>query len=133
MDCVFCKIIEGQIPGMKVYEDESTVVIMDIAGDVDGHMLAIPKKHVNNILDCDEETLHHLMDTVKKVSNHCVDNCSYDGVNLLNASDESAGQSVPHFHIHIIPRKRGDGIDTWPNLPGVVREISQVFEEIKVM
>lgn len=133
MNCVFCKIIEGQISGMKVYEDEHTVVIMDIAGDVDGHMLAMPKKHVNNILDCDEEILHHLMDTVKKVSNHCVENCGYDGVNLLNASDESAGQSVPHLHIHIIPRKREDGIDTWPNLPGADREISQVFEEIKVM
>ena len=133
MSCVFCKIIAGEIPGMKVYEDEHTIVIMDIAGDMDGHMLAIPKKHVNNILDCDVETLHHLMDTVKKVSNHCVENCGYDGVNLLNASDESAGQSVPHFHIHIMPRKRGDGIDTWPNLPGATREITQVFEEIKMI
>ena len=104
MGCVFCKIVNGDIPSFKVYEDEYTVVFMDIANDVDGHMLAIPKKHVKCILDCDTETLHHLMEAVKKVANHCVDNCGYHGVNLLNASDESAGQSVPHFHIHIIPR-----------------------------
>ena len=133
MNCVFCKIVEGQIPGMKVYEDEHTVVIMDIAKDVDGHMVAIPKKHVQSILDCDTETLHHLMSAVKKVSNHCVEHCGYEGVNLLNASDESAGQSVPHLHIHIIPRKHGDGIDAWPNFRGADREISQVFEEIKMM
>ena len=98
---------------MKVYEDEHTLVFMDIAKDVDGHMLAIPKKHIKNILDCDTETLGQLMTAVKKVSNHCIEVCGYDGVNLLNASDESAGQSVPHFHIHIIPRKKGDGIDAW--------------------
>ena len=104
--CVFCKIVAGEIPSMKVYEDEHSLVFMDIAGDVDGHMLAVPKKHVKNILDCDLAILNHLMVTVKRVSDHCVENCGYQGVNLLNASDESAGQSVPHFHIHIIPRKK---------------------------
>ena len=102
MDCVFCKIISGALPCYKVYEDEHTLAFMDIAKDVDGHMVVIPKKHVKCILDCDEEILAHLMAAVKKISNHLVENCGYDGVNLLNASDESAGQSVPHFHIHII-------------------------------
>lgn len=132
MDCIFCKIIKGQFSSMKVYEDEHTMVFMDIADDVNGHMLAVPKKHVKNILDCDDATLHHLMDTVKKVSKHCVDNCGYDGVNLMNASDESAGQSVPHFHIHMIPRKRGDGINAWPKFPGIDKVVSQVFESIRM-
>ena len=123
MDCVFCKIVNSDIPSMKVYEDEHTLVFMDIAKDVDGHMVAIPKKHVKCILDCDAETLGCLMTTVKKIANHCVENCGYDGVNLLNASDESAGQSVPHFHIHIIPRKHGDGIDAWPKFDGAKCEI----------
>ncbi|MBO4524089.1 MAG: HIT domain-containing protein [Ruminococcus sp.] len=78
----------------------------DVAEDVDGHVLVIPKKHAKNILDCDSTELSHLMETVKKVSLHLVEKCGYNGVNLLNASDESAGQSVPHFHIHIIPRKK---------------------------
>ena len=132
MDCIFCKIVSGEIPSMKVYEDEHTLVIMDIAKDVDGHMLAMPKKHANNILDCDEDTLHHLMDAVKIVSKHCVDNCNYEGVNLLNASGESADQSVPHFHIHIIPRKSNDNIDAWPDFAGAKCEVEEIYKKIKV-
>lgn len=132
MSCIFCKIVNREIPSRIVYEDEHTLVFMDIARDVDGHMCAIPKKHVKSILDCDTDTLNHLMAAVKIVSNHCVDNCGYDGVNLLNASDESAGQSVPHFHIHIIPRKKDDGIDTWPQLPGATCEIEEIYRKIRI-
>ena len=132
MNCVFCRIIKGELNSFKIYEDEHTLVFMDIAKDVDGHMLAIPKKHVKSILDCDNECLNHLMATVKKVCNHLVDNCGYDGVNLLNASDESAGQSVPHFHIHIIPRKNNDGIDTWPKFNGITEEIEELFNKLKM-
>ena len=132
MNCVFCKIVNSDIPSMKVYEDEHALVFMDIAKDVDGHMVAIPKKHVKCILDCDAETLRCLMTTVKKIANHCVENCGYDGVNLLNASDESAGQSVPHFHIHIIPRKHGDGIDAWPKFDGAKCEIEELFQKLSI-
>ena len=123
MDCIFCKIISGELPCFKVFEDEYTLVIMDIANDADGHMLAIPKKHTENILDCDTNTLNHLISAIKKVSNHCVDNCGYDGINLLNANNESAGQSVPHFHIHIIPRKMNDNINAWPAFIGAENEL----------
>ena len=120
-DCIFCKIISGEIPSRKIYEDEWTFAFMDVANDVDGH-----------ILDCDEETLAHLMRTVKKISNHLTEKCGYNGVNLLNASDESAGQSVPHFHIHIIPRKTGDGIDAWPHFDGAKQDAETVFNSIKM-
>ena len=130
MNCVFCKIVNGELPSLKVYEDENTMVFMDIAKDVDGHMVAIPKKHIKNILDCDEVTLQQLMSTVQKVSCHCVDQCGYDGVNLLNASDESAGQSVPHFHIHIIPRKKDDGLDTWPKFDGAKHKIEEIHKKL---
>lgn len=133
MDCIFCKIINDEISSMKVYEDEYTLAFMDIAKDVDGHIVVIPKKHVENILDCDIETLSHLMETVKKVSNHCVDNCGYEGVNLLNASGKSADQSVRHFHIHIIPRKENDGIDAWPHFEGAKYEASEIYEKIKMV
>ncbi len=91
-----------------------------------------PRKHVKNILDCDSDTLNHLMAAVKRVAGHCTENCGYDGVNLLNASDESAGQSVPHFHIHIIPRKKGDGIDAWPAFREGRRSLEEVYEELKM-
>lgn len=130
--CIFCKIINGELPSFKVYEDENTMVIMDIAKDVDGHMIAIPKKHIKNILDCDEANLNYIMAAVKKVANHCVDECGYDGVNLLNASDECAGQSVPHFHIHIIPRRKNDNVDAWPDFDGAKSEIEEIYEKIRM-
>ena len=133
MSCVFCRIVAGEIPSYKVYEDEKTLVFMDIAKDVDGHMVAIPKAHVKSILDCDAESLRALMETVKKVSVHLVEHCGYEGVNLLNASEESAGQSVPHLHIHIIPRKSRDGLDTWPKFEGAKRSIEDTFQKIKML
>ena len=131
-ECIFCKIVSGEIPCMKVFEDKLTFAFMDIAKDVDGHILVVPKKHVKNVLDCDEETLSAVMKTVKTVSNHLTEHCGYEGVNLLNASDESAGQSVSHFHIHIIPRKNGDGIDAWPVFKGAKEDIQTVFENVKM-
>lgn len=132
-ECVFCKIISGELPSMKVFEDEYTMAFMDIAKDVDGHILVIPKKHCKNILDCDYDTLNHVMNTVKKVSNHLVENCGYDGVDLLNANDESAGQTVPHFHIHIIPRKKHDGLGEageWPKFLGAKHEIEDMHKKL---
>ncbi len=131
-DCIFCGIAAGNIPGMKVYEDEETMAFMDIAKDVDGHIVVIPKAHCKNILDCSADTLRAVMQTVKKVSVHLTERCGYDGVNLLNASDESAGQSVPHFHIHLIPRRQNDGLDAWPVFPGAKEEIGRIFERVKL-
>ena len=131
-DCIFCKIASGEIQGMRVYEDAETLAFMDLAKDVDGHVLVIPKKHCKNILDCGAETLSAVMNTVKKVSMHLTEKCGYDGVNLLNASDESAGQSMPHFHIHIIPRRKNDGIDAWPAFTGAKEEIADVFGRIRM-
>lgn len=108
--CIFCEIVKGSAPSMKVYEDEFTLVFMDIAKDVDGHILVIPKEHCENILDCTYDALGRTMDTVKKVSNHLTDECGYDGVDILNANGSAAGQTVPHFHMHIIPRKKNDGL-----------------------
>lgn len=129
-DCVFCKIINGEFSSMKVFEDKYTFAFLDIAKDVDGHILVVPKKHIENILDCDEETLNRVMSTVKRLSNHLVDDCGYCGVNLLNASDESAGQSVPHFHIHIIPRNKDDGIDSWPKFNGAKSKLEEIYKKI---
>lgn len=132
MSCIFCKIVEGSVPSMKVYEDDSTLVFMDIADDVDGHMVAIPKKHVTSIFDCDRETLDLLMYSVKKVCDHCKTDCGYDGVNLLNASGDAAGQSVGHFHIHIIPRKNDDGVDAWPSFTGAKSKRETVYQLLKI-
>ena len=131
-NCIFCKIGSGVQPCLKICEDESTMAFMDIAKDVDGHMVVTPKKHVASLFDCDPETLHHLTDTLQIVSKHCVEHCGFKGVNVLHASGEAADQSVPHFHFHLIPRKKGDGVDAWPNFEGAKREIEEVFEELRM-
>lgn len=132
-DCIFCKIIKGDIPSFKIYEDEYTYAFLDIAKDVDGHTLVIPKKHVVNVLDSDEETLHHVLDTVKKISNHYTNDLGYTGVNVYNCSGEDAHQSVFHLHFHIVPRKNDDGINGWPKFDGAKEELEQMHEKLKMM
>ena len=130
--CIFCKLLREHTAKI-VYEDDFTAAFMDIARDVDGHILVIPKKHTKNILDADEITLNRVMSTVKKVANHLVDDCGYEGVNLLNASGECAGQSVPHLHIHIIPRKKQDGIDAWPEFRGATQSLEALYDKLKML
>lgn len=133
-NCIFCKIADKEIQGLRVYEDDYTLAIMDTAMDVDGHILVIPKVHVNNILDCDENLLYKLIAAVKKVSNHLVNDCEYHGVDLMCANGEAAGQSLPHFHIHIIPRRINDGLGTkgeWPRFPGSKESLTDIFEKVK--
>ena len=113
-DCIFCKIIKGEIPSYKIYEDKYVYAFLDIACDSYGQTLVIPKKHCVNLLDCEDKYLEKTICAVKKIANHYVEDCGFEGVNILNASGESAQQSVFHLHFHIIPRKNGDGIDIWP-------------------
>ena len=132
MNCIFCKIVNKEIPSYKIYEDEYTYAFLDIAKDVDGHTLVIPKKHVTNVLDCDEVTLTHVMNTVKKLCNHYVDNCGFEGCNIVNASGQAAQQSVFHLHFHIIPRKSNDQVDAWPHFKGAKEELEYMYNLLKV-
>ena len=113
-NCIFCKIISGEIPSHKIYENDKVYAFLDIACDSYGHTLVIPKKHCTNILDCDREYLDAVIEAVQKISTHYVKNCGFEGVNVLNASGASAEQSVFHLHFHIVPRKTGDGLHMWP-------------------
>lgn len=131
-DCIFCKIISGEIPSYKIYEDEYVYAFLDIAGDVYGHTLVIPKKHCENILDCDAEILSHVIGAVQKISGHFTDRCGFEGVNVLNASGKCAEQSVFHLHFHIIPRKTGDGINAWPFHDKCDINFQEVCERLKL-
>ena len=109
-DCLFCKIINGEIPSYKIYEDEFTFAFLDIADDFVGHTLVLPKKHCENLLDADSQTINAVFNAVQKISNHYVKNCGYDGVNVFNNNNECSGQSIMHFHVHIVPRKNNDDL-----------------------
>lgn len=114
-DCIFCKIINKQIPSLKIYEDEDVYAFLDIAKDIDGHTLVVPKHHACNVLDCPDDVLAKVMSVVKKISNHYIE-VGYDGVNILNNNNPSAEQSVMHLHFHIIPRKNNDNINIYTQL-----------------
>ena len=134
-NCIFCRMGSGEQRCLNVYEDETTMAIMDISGDVDGHMLVIPRQHCECILDCSHETLAQMMATVKRVSMHLTENCGYDGVDIMSANGEAAGQSLPHFHIHIIPRKKNDGLGgrgEWPSFPGKTQDIRELYQKLRM-
>lgn len=131
-DCIFCKIAAGDAPCQKIYEDEYTMAFLDIAGDAEGHTVVIPKEHVENLIDCGEETCARLMETVKRISEHYVKSCGYQGVNMLNASGSAAQQSVPHLHVHIIPRRENDGLNAWPELGQDHTSLEELREKLAV-
>lgn len=102
--CIFCKIIKGEIPNHTLYEDDQVIAFLDISQVTKGHTLVVPKTHYDNFLTCEDETLAHLMKVTKKLANRIVDKTQAKGVNILSNTGEQAGQSVMHFHVHIIPR-----------------------------
>jgi histidine triad (HIT) family protein len=109
-DCIFCKIINGQIPAAKVYEDEHVLAFLDISQVTKGHTLVIPKIHKENVYELTEEIAANFFKAIPKITNAI--KSAYDpiGLNVLQNNGEDAGQSVFHFHMHLIPRYgKGDG------------------------
>ncbi|MFZ3589798.1 HIT family protein [Bacillus sp. DJP31] len=109
-DCIFCKIVKGDIPSAKVFENEHVLAFLDISQVSKGHTLIIPKIHKENVFELSSETAQEIFKVVPKISNSIKNQLSPLGLNLLNNNGELAGQSVFHFHLHLIPRYgRGDG------------------------
>ena len=130
--CIFCDIIEGKIPSYKIYEDEKTYAFLDISCDVIGHTLVIPKKHFDSLIDISAEDLCSVMNTVQKISHHYTNDCSFDGVNLINCCGKEAEQSVFHMHMHILPRKSGDNIKVYPTLAKLDLNLESICNELKM-
>lgn len=111
MMCVFCKIISGEYSSHKIYEDEKVLAILDLSQATVGHTLVMPKKHYENIFDLDEKIAKHLFSVVKQISNHYKNKLpNLKGINLLNNNGSKAGQTVMHYHMHIIPRYDNDDL-----------------------
>ncbi|WP_246938834.1 HIT family protein [Bacillus pinisoli] len=109
-DCIFCKIVKGEIPSAKVFENEHVLAFLDISQVSKGHTLVIPKVHKENVFELTPEIAQEIFKVVPKISNSIKKQFSPIGLNLLNNNGEQAGQSVFHFHLHIIPRYgKGDG------------------------
>ena len=111
--CIFCEIAAGNIPSKKVYEDEEILAILDISQTTRGHCLVMPKKHYDNFLQMPENEYDNLMEKVQMITRKIVKNLDSKGVNILINTNEVAGQSVMHTHVHIIPRyDENDSIST---------------------
>ena len=104
---LFAKILRGEIPAHKIYEDDHTLAFMDVMPQVDGHCLVIPKNPSRGLLDADPATLGHLMATVQKVASAAKAAMNADGLQIRQYNEESGGQTIFHLHVHIMPMKLG--------------------------
>jgi histidine triad (HIT) family protein len=131
-DCVFCKIRDGEIPSMKVWEDERTLCFMDINPLNSGHCLVVTKTHAATIYEADDGDLEAAIVTARRVALAIRRALNPDGLNLLQANGPAAFQSVPHFHLHLIPRWTNDGKGfDWKPVPGDRHQIMKVGERIR--
>ena len=110
MACIFCKIVKGEIPCVKIYEDADVLAFLDVFPLTKGHALVIPKQHFENIFDIDEVVLQKVMVAVKHISGKIKDSLKADGIRISQSNGRHAGQVIGHFHVHIIPRYENDGV-----------------------
>ena len=107
MKDVFCRIIDGEIPSSKVYEDDDVIAILDISQTTRGHTLVIPKAHYDSFLSCPKELMMKVYAVAQRIGQAEISLLGAKGVNVITNVGETAGQSVPHFHVHVIPRYTG--------------------------
>ncbi len=125
-DCIFCKIIKGEIPCYKVYEDKNVLAFLDIKPATKGHTLVIPKKHFKTIYETDDKSLTSLVLAIKKLAPKIQEALNARGIHLV-----VAGEDVPHTHVHIIPRFENDGIK-WPDTKDLKKEDAEnIIKKIK--
>lgn len=131
-DCLFCKIVAKEIPAQIVAEDDLTVAFMDINPATRGHALVVPRRHVTNLLEVQDDDLTAVMLAVQRLARRVIDRLGAAGVNLLNACGSAAWQTVFHLHIHVIPRYDDDPLKLpWIPAPGDPDEIAAAAEQLR--
>ena len=130
-DCIFCKIVNGDIPSKTLYEDEDFRVILDLGPATKGHALILPKEHADNLYELPDETASKVFVLAKKLAIKMKEKLNCDGLNIVQNNGEVAGQTVFHFHMHIIPRIKGDTVNVgW--VPGTADNdtIASIVEKV---
>jgi histidine triad (HIT) family protein len=131
-DCLFCKIIAGEIPGQIVDSDDRTVAFMDINPATRGHALVVPRRHARDLLEIEPDELAATIQAAQRLAQRTMDRLGPDGINLLNSCGSAAWQTVFHFHIHVIPRYSGDPLRLpWIPQPGDPDEIASAAEQLR--
>ncbi len=132
-DCIFCKIIKGEIPCIKVYEDDKVLAFADINPISKGHTLIIPKRHVGSMWEASEDELTKIMKTAKKLIHAIKDALNPQGVAVLQLNGRAVNQIVMHYHLHLIPRSEGEPeltMTAWKLIPGDTDKIKETAEKI---
>ena len=131
-DCIFCKIIAGDIPSFKIHEDSETFAFMDINPANEGHALVIPKEHARDVYSVSDSAIAATVKTAKRIAAAVDRTLNPDGLNLLQCNGPAAAQSVMHFHMHVLPRRDGDDLRlNWGLEAGDMDAIGQLAERIR--
>lgn len=132
-NCLFCKIVRGDIPSFRVYEDDAVIAFLDIKPVNPGHVLVVPRTHSQGFHDAAPETLEKLIIATQKVAKAILAATGVPAFNLEQNNGEVAGQVIPHLHIHIIPRVSDDGLKHWPGKEYPEGEIARIQESIRAV
>lgn len=131
-NCIFCKIANGEIPSRTVYEDEDFRAILDLGPATKGHTLILPKDHAANLYELPDDVAAKVLPVAKKVASILKEKLGCAGLNLVQNNGEIAGQTVMHFHLHVIPRYEGDGQNIlWKPTEPSAQELDQTLDQIK--
>jgi histidine triad (HIT) family protein len=131
-DCIFCKIVAGELPATIVDEDERTIAFMDISPATRGHALVIPRAHAGSLLEVPAEDLHACATTAQRLARRMSERLGAAGVNLVNSCGAAAWQTVFHFHVHVIPRYEGDPLQLpWIPQPGDPDAVAAAGAELR--
>lgn len=131
-DCIFCKIIAGELPAQIVDQDEHTIAFMDISPATRGHALVIPRRHSRDLLEIEADDLGATMSAAQRLARRAGERLGADGINLLNSCGRAAWQTVFHFHIHVIPRYEGDPLRLpWTPAPGDSEAIAEAATQLR--
>lgn len=133
MDCIFCKIIAGEIPAIKVLDEEKVFAFMDINPASRGHMLVVPKNHVESIFEISEADLSSVMGAVKRCAGAVKEALGAEGITVLQLNGKASDQLVPHLHVHIMPRWENDGmsVSQWEMGKGDIEELQEIARKVK--
>ena len=131
MDCIFCKIIAGNIPSYTVYEDDHVMAFFDILPISPGHTIIAPKNHVADLEDLTDDEMCALALAVKKIGKAVMEGMGVKGYSVFLDNKSAANQHVPHAHFHLVPRAEGDGLERWPQSGYAEGEAEQFLKDIK--
>jgi histidine triad (HIT) family protein len=130
--CLFCKIINRDLPATIIYEDDFVIGILDISQTTKGHTLIMPKMHVENILECPTDVLNNVFNAVSLVGNHLVKTLHAEGLNVLTNVNEVAGQTIMHFHVHLVPRYGQDDGFVLKMNPSNNENLDKLAEQLRI-